>query len=67
MHAPPQASVPAMADTGCQSCLAGLKVIHRLGFNENQIYYQSPTASENPTPPPAVEKHVAAPEVLPTP
>ena len=25
-------SIPAMADTGCQSCLAGLKVIHRLGL-----------------------------------
>ena len=26
------ASLPAMADTGCQSCLAGLKVLHQLGL-----------------------------------
>ncbi|XP_014666767.1 PREDICTED: trifunctional enzyme subunit alpha, mitochondrial-like [Priapulus caudatus] len=25
-------SIPAMADTGCQSCLAGLKVVHHLGL-----------------------------------
>ena len=31
------ASVPAMADTGCQSCLAGLKVIHRLGLRESDL------------------------------
>ena len=23
-----------MADTGCQSCLAGIKIAHRLGLNE---------------------------------
>ena len=27
-------SVPAMADTGCQSCLAGIKVIRRLGLRQ---------------------------------
>ena len=31
------ASVPAMADTGCQSCLVGLKVIHRLGLRESDL------------------------------
>ncbi|MCG8044423.1 MAG: reverse transcriptase family protein, partial [Candidatus Thiodiazotropha endolucinida] len=30
-------SVSAMADTGCQSCLAGLKVIHRLGLRESDL------------------------------
>ena len=31
------ASVPALADTGCQSCLTGLKVIHRLGLRESDL------------------------------
>ncbi|MEW8309573.1 MAG: DDE-type integrase/transposase/recombinase [Candidatus Thiodiazotropha endolucinida] len=31
------ASLPALADTGCQSCLAGLKVIHRLGLRESDL------------------------------
>ena len=31
------ASLPAMSDTGCQSCLAGLKVIHRLGLRESDL------------------------------
>ena len=26
-----------MADTGFQSCLAGIKIAHRLGFNERNI------------------------------
>ena len=26
-----------MADTGCQSCLAVIKVIHRLGINQNEL------------------------------
>ena len=30
-------SLPAMADTGCQSCLAGLKVLHRLGLRESDL------------------------------
>jgi hypothetical protein len=30
-------SLPAMADTVCQSCLAGLKVIHRLGLRESDL------------------------------
>lgn len=30
-------SLPAMADTGCQSCLAGLKIIHRLGLRESDL------------------------------
>lgn len=30
-------SVPAMADTGCQSCLTGLNVIHRLGLRESDL------------------------------
>lgn len=29
--------VPAMADTGCQSCLAGIKVIHRLGLRKSDL------------------------------
>ena len=29
--------LPAMADTGCQSCLAGLKVMHRLGLRESDL------------------------------
>ena len=29
------AVIPAMADTGCQSCLAGLKVLHRLGLQQD--------------------------------
>jgi len=28
-------AISAMADTGCQSCLAGIKVKHRLGINQN--------------------------------
>lgn len=26
-----------MADTGCRSCLAGIKVLHRLGFNRSDL------------------------------
>lgn len=26
-----------MADTGCQSCLEGIKVLHRLGFNRADL------------------------------
>ena len=29
--------LPAMADTGCQSCLAGLNVVHRLGIRESNL------------------------------
>lgn len=29
--------IPAMADTGCQSCLAGLRVIHRIGLSESDL------------------------------
>ena len=29
--------IPAMADTGCQSCLAGLKVVHHLGLRESDL------------------------------
>ena len=29
--------LPAMADTGCQSCLAGLKVVHRLTLRESDL------------------------------
>jgi len=29
--------VPAMADTGCQSCLAGIKVLHKLGLTERNL------------------------------
>ena len=29
--------VAAMADTGCQSCLAGVKIIHRLGLRESDL------------------------------
>lgn len=31
------ATVTAMADTGCQSCLAGIKVLHRLGISERHL------------------------------
>ena len=31
------ALLPAMADTGCQSCLAGLKVLHQLGLRESDL------------------------------
>ena len=31
------ALLPAMADTGCQSCHAGLKVLHRLGLRESDL------------------------------
>ena len=31
------AVIPAMADTGCQSCLASLKVIHRLGMKKGDL------------------------------
>ena len=31
------ANVPAMADTGCHSCLAGFKVIHLLGLKQSDI------------------------------
>ena len=31
------ASVPAIADTGCQSCLTGLKIVHRLGLRESDL------------------------------
>lgn len=30
-------SMPAMADTGCQICLAGLRVIHPLGLRESDL------------------------------
>ena len=30
-------TVPAMADTGCQSCLAGLKVVQRLGLSKQNL------------------------------
>lgn len=29
--------IEAMADTGCQSCLAGIKVIHRLGLKQSDL------------------------------
>jgi hypothetical protein len=31
------ATISAMADTGCQSCLAGIKVIHRLGLKKSDL------------------------------
>ena len=31
------ATVPAMADTGCQSCLAGIKITKRLGLTVNDL------------------------------
>ena len=31
------ASVPALADTGCQSCLTGLKAIYRLSLRESDL------------------------------
>jgi hypothetical protein len=29
--------IPAMTDTGCQSCLAGLRVIHRIGLSKSDL------------------------------
>ena len=34
---PRKITVLAMADTGCQSCLAGIKIAHRLGLNERNL------------------------------
>lgn len=34
---PKTTTVSAMADTGCQSCLAGLKVVNRLGMTERNL------------------------------
>ena len=34
---PRKITVSAMADTGCQSCLAGIKIAHRLGLNERNL------------------------------
>ena len=34
---PTKTVLPAMADTGCQSCLAGIKVIHRLGLRRSNL------------------------------
>ena len=31
------ASLPAMADTGCQSCLAGVNILHPLGLTEDDL------------------------------
>ena len=30
-------TISAMADTGCQSCVAGIKIVHRLGLNERNL------------------------------
>lgn len=30
-------TIADMVDTGCQSCLAAIKVIHRLGINQNEL------------------------------
>ena len=30
-------STPAMADTGCQSCLAGMKIVRRLGLRQQDL------------------------------
>ena len=34
---PRTASLPAMADTGCQSCLAGANILHPLGLTEDDL------------------------------
>ena len=34
---PRTASLPAMADTGCQSCLAGVNILHPLGLTEDDL------------------------------
>ena len=31
------AHIPATVDTGCQSCLGGLKVVYRLGLSESDL------------------------------
>lgn len=33
------APLPAMADTGCQRCLAGIKVLHRLDLNRSDLIH----------------------------
>jgi len=30
-------TIPAMADTGCQSCLAGIKIMQQLGLNQSDL------------------------------
>lgn len=38
LHAPStRAFVSAMADTGCQSCLAGFKVVKKLGLSTKDL------------------------------
>ena len=38
LDSPPRAAhLPVMADTGCQNCLAGIKVLHRLGLNRADL------------------------------
>ena len=38
LHTPPaQAFISAMADTGCQSCLAGFKVVKKLGLSTKDL------------------------------
>ena len=34
---PKTSILPCIADTGCQSCLAGIKVIHRLGMKKSDL------------------------------
>lgn len=34
---PQGGSITAVADTGCQSCLIGLNVVHRLGFKKSDL------------------------------
>lgn len=47
----PVASNPCLADTGCQSCLAGVHVLHRLGLKSDDLIQCSmkmSAANENP-------------------
>ena len=38
LHASPKTTTfQAMADTGCQSCLAGVQVLHHLGLNQSDL------------------------------
>lgn len=34
---PKTIKLPSMADTGCQSCLAGIQVIHKLGLTKSDL------------------------------
>ena len=47
----PMVTVPAMADTGCQSCLSGITVLHKMGLERRHLIpctMKMSAANENP-------------------